>query len=452
MAATLLLTLPAMRGLVDQAVEKTKPWILGALAKHGMELVNFRAEVKPRSLSVAILANRAGISVPMHFDSEFNFVAGKQMLEFSREGVEKVIAASLVAAKNKISADISARQIPAIHADLSKISVQRMGPWAVYGSAQFPLWTHRVSAAVASDPLQRSSIAAILLASLTEAIALNPGLKADFGDQVFQLPRVPDAVVKAAPVPVVIDAEMLRREDRIQALFKTGYLSRPALSRRELQAMDQKRDMQAKTEMLVYAPMHKHIESVLKGRGMRIQSVDASQMEIKGGYIQGTATLRAEWMSPDGHGVGEFSVPFTDKGAVQEKIGYTAAHLQAAKERELRLKILNEAQARRNFEAVVQKGEAGIPVLTAANRVTLQAEIGGMEAGSEYTPSERIPAFKSAFGADTKPGDKFEIRGWIYEVCKTTYQANGDVENGPYWMLALRKDILPGEFPAPPLM
>ncbi len=187
-----------------------------------------------------------------------------------------------------------------------------------------------------------------------------------------------------------------------------------------------------------------YVKKDLKGSQPKILAFDYSKSRVKtAGNLAGEVTAEVRFYSNMSIEDTSIIVAFDAKGAVDvTSIKKSPLAIKAEAQREADLKILSKEEADRQLDAYRKNIEANTRLAKDAGLAGINASSSG-SLGSDLLNSpvaDRIPMLKALLPADTKPGDKLNVRGYVYEICATDFNAP-DVEHSAFWLLALTNEL-----------
>lgn len=366
---------------------------------------------------------------------------------------EAIIASTFKEAVDKFDADDtlpSGQTLQLLDVDLGKVVAHRYEDIVVYSSEDLPTWLYEVPVASLKNPQNHQLIASRILSSLRGICLTDYYRVAAFKQESFSLPAAQATDIKAAAVePVNPDYQTEYTAEELEAAVEQHnhkVLVMHAAAADSPEANREERDyaFQAELRASLAPVVEGYVKEELKGGNPRIIGFKYDKVRRKmNGLTAGFVAVEVTYYSDQSIEATELKVPYTEDGKIDaEKIGKTELSIKAEAEREAELKILSEEQAKKEMDVYRKELEAKAEEL---QRIGIK---GATSQGANFLQKDavdRVPVLKALMPADTKPGDKIDLRGYVYEVAATDYNSP-DVEHCAFWLLCLT-DELPGKAP-----
>lgn len=379
------------------------------------------------------------------YEMKVPFQMGKIMLS------EALISAAFNDAKKAFTeapAMLASSPVPTMEIDLTKVTAQRAGELVIYSSEELPTWQFHAAVDSLKNPTNHKLIAQSLVASIRGNCLSDFHRVAAFKQQEFALPMVREEVkptVVAAEVPGFRPADFTPAavEERLTGHNLVAYGSQRPEARPtgEVQAENRRFAFESQMRSPIEAAALSHVKAKLKGDLGQVLATDLSAMRQRiDGLAAGKALVSVRFFADNNIVEAELELPFQADGKIDaEKVTKSAKSLEAEKARAEELRILSEQEAKAQLDAYMEGDKVRAALLVQ----------GGTAQGAnslDMPAVERVPILKAMLPAETKPGDKFELRGYVYEVAATNFNSP-DVEHSAFWMLCKTAD-LPGKFPS----
>jgi hypothetical protein len=334
--------------------------------------------------------------------------------------------------------------IPSMLIDLSKIVAEHVGDLVLYKTEELPTWQFHAAVGSLANQANHSVIASHILASIRGNCLADWSRVAAFKQKDFSLPMVREVAVKASisEVPGFRPADFTPAaiEERATGLqmVATGMIQPPVNPTEKVEADNRRYAFEGRLRSTVESAVLKHVAAQFKGEFTKIGVVDLSgARERVNGLPAGKAVVSVSFYADNSLQETSLDVPFSQEGIVEaEKIVKAPAALAAEVARNEEMRILSEEQAKTEFKTYMDQQKLKAELLVQAGTAP------GANTQSLGAVA-RVPILKALLPAETKPGDKFELRGYVYEVAETSFQSS-DVSHSAYFMLCLTPD-LPGK-------